>query len=135
MYMVYTNNPHLPRVRMEAVELVNQGWSARKAARHLGFAHNTVLNWLKRKPARGQRGQLIIPTLSSRPIHHPKELSQEIIDLILDIRKERNQCAEIVHHRLVKSGFSISLSSVKRVLRRRGISRFSQYERNGQYFA
>jgi len=44
MYMPYTNNPNLPRVRMEAVELVRQGKSVRETARHFGFAHNTVLN-------------------------------------------------------------------------------------------
>ena len=39
MYMPYTNNPNLPRVRMEAVELVQQGKSVRETARHFGFAH------------------------------------------------------------------------------------------------
>ena len=32
MYMAYTQNPHLPRVRMEAVRLVRFGWSTRKVA-------------------------------------------------------------------------------------------------------
>jgi len=37
MYMAYTTNPNLPRVRMDAVRLVRSGWSTRKVARHLGF--------------------------------------------------------------------------------------------------
>src|SRR3989344_942551 len=117
MYMAYTTNPHLPRVRAQAVELVRRGKSAREAARHFGFAHNTVLNWLNRKPEYGWRGQLVIPTRSSRPRHHPKELSSDLIARILALRGERNQCAEILHHRLKENGIAVSLSSVKRVLK------------------
>ena len=53
MYMAYTNNPNLPRVRMAAVEMVQQGKSVRETSRHFGFAHNTILNWLKKSPEYG----------------------------------------------------------------------------------
>jgi transposase len=133
MYMAYTNNPNLPRVRYQAVELVKSGKSVREVARHFGFAHNTVLNWLKRKPEYFGR-QLVISTLSSRPDHHPDELSDEVIGQILNLRSERNQCAEILHHRLTtESGTIVSLSSVKRVLKRFGISRFSKWKKWHQY--
>lgn len=131
--MAYTTNPHLPRVRMQAVELVRQGWSIRRAARRFGFAHNTVLNWIKRKPEYGWHGQLVIPTISSKPYHHPKELSSEIICRILAIRQIRNQCAEIIHYRLKKEGISVSLSSVKRVLRRNNCTRYSRWKKWHQY--
>ena len=133
MYMPYTNNPNLPRVRMQAVELVKQGKSVRETARHFGFAHNTVLNWLKRAPEYGQYGQLVIPTRSSRPDHHPRELSSDIVFRILDLRHERNQCAEIIHYRLKKEGIIVSVSSVKRVFRRLGISKYSQWKKWHQY--
>ncbi len=134
MYMPYTTNPHLPRVRAQAVELVRLGKSVREAARHFGFAHNTVLNWLKRKPECGFRGELIIPTRSSRPNHHPMELADEIVSRILALRKERSQCAEILHYRLLNEyGIKVSLSSVKRVLRRYHCSRFSQWKKWHQY--
>lgn len=131
--MSYTTNPHLPRVRMQAVELVRQGWSIRQAARHFGFAHNTVLNWTKRKPEYGWHGQLVISTISSKPYHHPKELSSEIVCRILTIRQTRNQCAEIIHYRLKKEGVSVSLSSVKRVLRRNNCTRYSRWKKWHQY--
>lgn len=133
MYMPYTNNPNLPRVRMQAIELVRQGKSVREAARHFGFAHNTVLNWLKRMPEYGRYGQLVIPTRSSRPNHHPKELPMEIIAHILDLRSERNQCAEIIHYRLIQEGINVSVSSVKRIFRRLGISKYSQWKKWHQY--
>ncbi|MEK9158360.1 MAG: integrase core domain-containing protein [Patescibacteria group bacterium] len=131
--MAYTNNPNLPRVRMQAVEMVRSGRSIREVARYLGYAHNTVLNWLKRRPEYGWHGRLEIPTRSSKPNHHPRELSQEIIHRILDIRSERNQCAEIIHWRLVQEGISISISSVKRTLKRLGISKYSKWKKWHQY--
>jgi transposase InsO family protein/lambda repressor-like predicted transcriptional regulator len=121
MYMAYTNNPNLPRVRMEAVELVRQGWSLRKVARHTGFAHNTILNWLQKKPVYGQYGRLVIPTLSSRPNHHPDELSLDIVQKIVEIREKRHRCAEVVHQELLRQDIVVSLSSVKRTLERQGL--------------
>lgn len=133
MYMAYTTNPNLPRVRMQAVELVRSGWSVRETARHLGYAHNTVLNWLKKQPEYGWHGRLEIPTKSSRPRHHPSELDQKIVLRILAIRAERNQCAEIIHWRLGQEGILISLSSVKRTLKRKGISKYSKWKKWHQY--
>ncbi len=118
---------------MAAVEFVRQGKSAREAARRFGFAHNTILNWLQRKPEYGRYGRLVIPTRSSRPLHHPDELSPEIISRILELRSERQQCAEILHHRLKNEGILISLSSVKRVLKRNHCTRFSKWKKWHQY--
>jgi len=123
MYMAYTNNPNLPRVRMEAIELVRQGWSLRKVARHTGFAHNTILNWLQKKPVYGRYGRLVIPTLSSKPNHHPDELSLDIVQKIVKIREKRHRCAEVVHQELLRQGIIVSLSSVKRTLERQGLIR------------
>jgi transposase InsO family protein len=133
MYMAYTTNPNLPRVRMQAVELVRSGWSIRAVARHLGYSHNAILKWLERKPEYGEYGRLVIPNRSSRPDHHPRELSQEIIHKILDIRAERDQCAEIIHWRLAQEGIFISISSVKRTLKRLGISKYSKWKKWHQY--
>lgn len=133
MYMSYSNNPNLPSVRMAAVEFVQQGKSAREAARRFGFAHNTVLNWLRHKPEYGRHGRLVIPTRSSKPLHHPDELSLEIVNRILELRSERQQCAEILHHRLKNEGILVSLSSVKRILKRNHCTRFSKWKKWHQY--
>src|SRR3990167_2781202 len=100
MYMSYTTNLHLPRLRAEAVLMVKSGKSVREVARHLGYAHNTVLKWVKRSLEYGEYGRLVIPTLSSRPNHHPDELDSTVVSIILGLRAERDQCAEILHHRL-----------------------------------
>ncbi len=115
MYMSYSKNPHLPRVRMKAVLLVRRGWSIRRVARYMGFSHAAIINWLKRAPS---DGRLNIPTLSSRPKSHPKSLSRDIVKMIVKIRKERNRCAEAIHQQLLNEGTKVSLSSVKRTLKR-----------------
>jgi len=120
MYMTYSNNPHLPRVRMKAVLLVRKGWSIRKVARYLGFSHGAVIKWLKKAP---QDGRFVIPTQSSKPKSHAKQLKPETIEAIVIQRKKRNRCAEVVHHELLKQGVVVSLSSVKRTLKRQGLIR------------
>lgn len=121
----------MPVVRRDAVRLVcYRGWSIRKVARHIGVEPSTVSRWVRLDPTGGWR---IIPTKSSRPHHHPNELSESIIQRILEIRAEKDQCAEIIHWRLSQEGILISISSVKRTLRRCGISKFSKWKKWHQY--
>jgi transposase InsO family protein len=115
MYMSYSNNPHLPRVRMDAVLKVRGGWSIRKTARHFGVHPSTVLKWARRAPSHGKCN---IPTLSSRPHHHPDELREEIVSAVLAYREKYHRCAEVLHAMLARDGVVTSLSSVKRTLRR-----------------
>jgi transposase InsO family protein len=118
---------------MEAVRLVKEhSWSTRQAARHFGFTHSAVVKWLRKAQFLPQNSQLI-PTQSSRPDHHPHCLEPATVRRILELRKERNQCAEILHHRLLDEGTIVSLSSVKRVLKRSGCSRYSRWKKWHQY--
>lgn len=130
MYMAYSNNPHLPRVRMEAVKLVRSGWSTVKVARHMGYSQSAIVKWVARAP--GDRFR-VITTQSSRPWSHPNALSPELVETILRYRRERNQCAEILHYRLVTDGYQVSLSSVKRTLKRNQMTRFSRWKKWHQY--
>lgn len=130
MYMAYSNNPELPKVRMKAVWLVNQGWSIRKVARHFGFHHTAVMRWVKKDQKLGLLGWRPIPTQSSRPHHHPYALASELVAAIVAQRKKRGRCAVIVHRELINQGIRVSLSSVKRTLEREGlIKKRSQWKR------
>jgi len=132
MGMPYTTNPRIERVRMEAVHMVHAGASTVEAARHFGYSQSAVVKWVARAcwlPSNAHH----IPTRSSKPHHHPHELSWDIVMRILTLRAERNQCAEILHYRLGQEGIVVSLSSVKRVLKRHGVSRFSKWKKWHQY--
>lgn len=130
--MPYTSNPHIEHVRMEAVRMVQQGHSTPVVARHFGYSQSVIVKWVAR--ARMLPSNLrTIPTCSSRPHAHPRELSPEVISRILTLREERHQCAEILHHRLIQQGTLVSLSSVKRVLKRYGCSRYSRWKKWHQY--
>lgn len=117
--MSYSKNPHLPLVRMQAVSLVQSGWSARKAARYLGFHHTAILKWLKKADGNIE----VIPTKSSRPHSHPRKLPDKIVNAIVKERKKHRRCAEVVHQTLLNRGIDVSLSSVKRTLKRQYLLR------------
>src|SRR4030042_6938225 len=118
-YMPYTMNPKLPRLRMQTAKLVlKQGWSTRQAARYTGFDHSTIVRWVKKARLSNRR---IIPTESSRPNHHPLAISRKTVSAILGHRNKYHRCAEVIHYQLNKDGIVVSLSSVKRTLKRYGL--------------
>lgn len=120
MKLTYSLNPQLPRLRARAVDMVREGNSIRSVATYFGFDPATVCRWVKKAPA---NGCWTIPTTSSRPHHHPKELASGIVQRIKDIRGDRTgRCAEAVHGQLIREGVQVSLSSVKRTLDRLGLT-------------
>lgn len=118
--MAYTTNPYLPKVRQQAVNLVYQGWSKRKVARYFGVEHSTVVRWVQQDR---WYGRIPLTTRSSRPHSHPRALPVKIVQAILEKRRKKNRCAEIVHQELLREGIMVSLSSVKRTLKRHGCIR------------
>lgn len=116
--MAYTSNPKLPRLRMQAVLRVRRGESIRAVARHLGYSHSTVSRWVARATEEQTHGNSGIPTRRSRPKSHPRTLSSEIVAAIVAERLAHRRCAEVVHASLVRQGVTVSLSSVKRTLKR-----------------
>lgn len=121
MEMAYTMNPHMSKIRMEAVRLVKyRGWSTRQVARYTGFSQGAIVQWCKKDPTGGWRR---IETRSSRPHHHPRELPEGIVEAILAQRRSHNRCAEVVHQELLNQGVMVSISSVKRTLDRKGLTK------------
>lgn len=116
--MPHTTNPHMPRIRRDAVALVAKGWSTRKVARHTGFSQSVIVKWCAKSDKRGYGP---IPTKSSRPKHHPKELSEEVVRKIVRMRLETKRTSEVVHAMLAREGIHTSLNSVRRTIDRRGL--------------
>lgn len=117
--MAYTTNPAAPRVRREAAHAVLvKGWSTRKVARHFGFNQSTIVRWVRRAKIFGYHA---IPTQSSRPKHHPKELQKEIVARIVALRLKTGRTSEVVHQQLKNEGIVVSLNSVRRTIDRHGL--------------
>lgn len=133
--MPYSLNPHLPRLRAKAVDMVHyQGKSIRAVARYFGVQPSTVSRWVKKVP---QAGAWDIPTDSSRPHHHPQDTPQTIVDRIKELRKQTGgRCAEVIHQMLLNEGTHVSLSTVKRILDRCGMtkkkSKWKKFFRSGK---
>lgn len=116
--MSYTKNPYMPKVRMDAADLVRRGWGVRKVARYVGVSPGTITKWVVKAKSYGHHP---IPTLSSKPKHHPKQLSNELVWKIYHKRLMIKRSAEVVQQELINEGVFVSLSSVKRTLNRMGL--------------
>lgn len=116
---MYTSNPQMPKIRRDAV-LFAEKHGVRCAARHFGFSPGAIVLWKKRAMVVGLHP---ISTKSSRPHHHPHELSEELVRKIVSKRLLLNRSAEVVHKSLSEDGISVSLMSVKRTLDRRNLTK------------
>jgi transposase InsO family protein len=116
--MSYTKNPHIPKVRRDAADMVRRGYSKEEVGRRFGVGSSTICKWVKKAKMWGYGA---IPTLSSRPKHHPRQLSDELVWKIFQQRIKNKRCAEVVHQELLNQGIKTSLSSVKRTLDRHGL--------------
>jgi len=106
----------MPKVRHNAATMVRKGYTVTEVGRRFGVGSSTICKWVKRAQTLGYGP---IPTRSSRPQHHPRQLSEEIIDVIVTKRLAHGRCAEVVWNELQNEGVRVSLSSVKRTLNRR----------------
>jgi transposase InsO family protein len=139
--MAYSINPNLPKARAFAMQLlILEQLPLVVVARKCGVHRSTVWRWRQKwqllnrnvqltnnnRPSRIAGSQFRIaactwrvPTASSRPITNPTAVSQHIVARILELRAQLKRCAEVIWHYLIhRDCIRISLSSVRRILRR-----------------
>ncbi len=137
--MAYSTNPNLPRARATAMRLLIQdGLPISVVARKCGVHRSTIWRWKQKwqslnqyrqqanhnRPTREKTTRLHgyswnIPTLASLPKFCPHAISDEVVDLVLKVRQTLRRCAEVVwHHLATVLKVTVSLSSVRRILRR-----------------
>jgi len=129
---MYTINPFMPKVRMQAVLLVKiRGWSMRKVSRYMGVSPGTISKWCRKASLLNNRYS--IPTESSRPHHSPNRVLETIRDAIVAERLKHKRCGAVIHKTLLNRNISVSLSTVNRVLDRGGFlkkrSKWKRYHR------
>lgn len=93
--------------------MVRSGKSVSAVARYLGYTKGAVSKWCKKAHPFGVR---IIPTESSRPHHHPRELPDDLVEKIIEYKKKYKRCSEVIHRHLLNDGIKVSLNSVRRKL-------------------
>lgn len=142
--MAYSINPNLPKARAIAMQLlVREQLPLQIVANRCGVHRSTIYRWKQKwdvinanvqltNDNRPNRLQTIpsssfrlasiawcIPTDSARPHTSPKAVSEELTQLVLVVRTQLKRCAEVVwHHLSTVLGVMVSLSSVRRILRR-----------------
>lgn len=149
--MSYSSNPLLPKARAAAVRLlVEQHMPLTIAARRSGVHRTTLWRWKRKWSALNQNVQLentnrpnriagskfrltacrwVIPTQSSRPHHFGRAVAATVVDRIRYYRTKYRRCAEIVHAQCLREGTVVSLSTVRRVLKRLGLVAQKRYHR------
>lgn len=122
--MAYTSNPYAPRARRSAINLVlKTGLSKAEASRRTGVHRSTIGRWLTKAKKLELHYAANVPTLSSAPKTHPNALSKQIVEAVVCARLAHDRCALVVHAELLRVGVPISLSSVKRTLKRQQLLR------------
>ena len=139
--MAYSNNPNLPRARAIALRLlIADGLPAQTVANKCGVHRSTVWRWKQKwlelnkqvqfdnpnRPSRihSLRNKLLackwrIATLRPVPHSFPHAICEQIVNRVLELRQLLKRCAEVVWNYLSSiDGITISLSSVRRILRR-----------------
>lgn len=129
--MAYVTSPYASKARRLAVQDVRKGrLSINQAADKFGVHRTTIWRWVKRASL---DHRAFIETRKSSPKSHPNQLSLEIVEKIIEIRRKNNRCAPIVHAHMIKEGYKVSLSSVERTLRRKGLTRKQKSPRGTKY--
>ena len=137
--MAYYRGKDIEKSRGNAMqEVILEKRSIAQVARRFGKNRSTIYRWIKKwrmqqnvllenpgrpsrplgKAFRWQYVKWNIPTLSSAPKTHTNALNENIVATILRVRQCKYECAEIIHYKLAKEGINVSLSSIKRVIKR-----------------
>lgn len=150
--MSYCTGKYIEKARGEAVKEVVLGHKKISiVARRYGVNRSTIYRWKNKwvlqnehvelrnynrpsiKPGKSFRWASIrwnIPTMQSIPNHCPNSIDKAIVNKIVELRIKYKCCAELIWYRLnFKEGINISLSSVKRTIKRQQLSNIRRYKR------
>jgi transposase InsO family protein/transposase len=117
---VHANAPLGPKGReIMVLRVLEQGWSRTQAAAAAGVSERTCSKWVKRYLAEAEVGLL---DRSSAPKSIPHRTADELVDVVVLLRKLRMTGAEIAFC------LGMALSTVSAVLLRVGLGKLSRLE-------
>lgn len=107
----------MPRLRRD-VAFFAQRKGIRFASRHFGIPPGTIHKWVQKL---NKIGLHPIPTKSSRPHSHSKQLDECVVKRIVALRIKTKRTSEVVYQHLLNEGIKVSLNSVRRTIDRHGL--------------
>jgi transposase InsO family protein/transposase len=117
---VHANAPLGPKGRETMVlRVLEQGWSRSQAALAAGVSERTCSKWIARYVAEGRDGLL---DRSSAPRSIPHRTPQELVEVIVSLRRLRMTAAEVAFC------LGMALSTVSAVLLRVGLGKLSRLQ-------
>lgn len=153
--MPYCTGKNIEKSRGNAMKmLVKEKKPVYVVANHFGVNRSTIWRWHQKWLLQNSHVQLAnynrpnrtlgdvsrwnnihwnIPTIVSSP-KHPHTLPEDLVQLVLDVRDQLERCAEVVWYYInYKLCIKISLSSVRRILKRHGKTKQPKCHRNRRY--
>lgn len=127
--MSYCKTKEREKARFNAVkEVLREGRTQAEVARRFGVYPSTIKRWVDRFLELQKAKEISwysqkIPTKSSRPKHSPKRINDDLAFAIIETRLMVGRCAEVVHQELLNRGYQTSLSTVRRVIKRSGLTK------------
>lgn len=146
--MAYYNTPSDAKHRGKAMkQLILVKDKVNKVAKDANRSRQTIWRWHKKWKEQNKNVQLDninrptrsvgdnfryqnivwdIPAKSSRPHSHPRRIPEDVCGQVAELRyagktRKKKQCAELIWYQLQQKGIKISLHSVRRILRRKGM--------------
>ena len=153
--MSYCTGKHIEKSRGKAMKmLIIEKKPVSVVADRFGVHRSTIWRWHQkwqlqnkdkvlinhyrpsRKPGTRFRWDSVcwnIPSLSAVP-RNPHTLSDDLVQLVLDVRDQLKRCAEVVWYHINQVLYiKISLSIVRRILKRHGKMEKPKFHRNRRY--
>jgi len=129
--MAYVTSSYAGKARRLAVQDVRKKrLKVGCAADKYGVHRSAIWRWVKNASSDHRE---LIETKKSSPKSHPNKIPDKIVKKIIEIRKENNRCAPVVHARMLREGHEVSLSFVERTLRRKRLTRKQKSLRGIKY--
>lgn len=122
----HANAPLTPAGRRRLVQRIADGRPIAHVAAEAGLSRSCVAKWYARWLEHGDAGLI---DHSSRPERSPTATSSDIVQMVLDLRRDKKWGPARISAFLGRNGVTVAPATVHRILRRNQISRVRDMDR------